>query len=356
MGLDGQGRVPSPANLRPLKSTLSEEGTINASGGTTPTEHCTLRAGANAHDALELSTTDDSLKIGFNYGIPANNVSSTGSQQGCDVFDGDALLCDQNGCGTFCPGGPPAVTTQKFDPSVAGAFRPSTATANDSYTDLADNNGDFWGTATRRFGLPASTGTFSATCGDLTESDKLTIASPSVVVTLLNDGPLGIHFQDPDFPTLFPPIPLILLPHNPSGLKPIILLPPKSPQPPDTVPPNPGEPVVGGIIIRCPKRDKRCTGTLTARNGKQGPTLGTTTFSLQGGTDELTDIPLKAPRRQEPGQDRLTQDPGQRRHPGSALGQAVHRLAHGDGSPPPLRVPRAGRAPEPAERLSRRSA
>jgi hypothetical protein len=55
--------------------------------------------------------------------------------------------------------------------------------------------------------------------------------------------------------------------------------------------------VIGGIIIRCPKRDKRCTGTLTAKARTNGPTLGTTKFSLQGGNDELTDIPLKAPAR-----------------------------------------------------------
>jgi hypothetical protein len=75
---------------------------------------------------------------------------------------------------------------------VAAAFRPSTATANDSYTNFADSNGDFWGT------------------------------------------PL-------------------------------------------------------------PQTDKRCTGTLTARATRNGPALGTTKFSLTGGNDELTDIPLKAP-------------------------------------------------------------
>ncbi|HEX3978419.1 MAG TPA: hypothetical protein VHW96_19260 [Solirubrobacteraceae bacterium] len=281
--------------------------------------------------------------MGFNYGIPANKVNSVGTNQGCGVFDGDALLCDQNDCGTVCPGGPPAVSTQKFDQNVAAAFRPSTATPSDSYTNLADANGDFWGTVARRFDLPAASGTFNATCGQLRESDTLTIAS-SVVVTLLDNGPFSLHFQDPDFPGRFPPIPLILLPHSASGLQPIIILPPKAPQPPETTPgTEPGEPVIGGIIIRCPKRNRRCTGTLTAKARKNGPTLGTTKFSLPGGTDELTQVqpprrhrradrrPPQGPRRQEPGQDRHAQGAGQRRHPGPALRQAVHQLPHGDG-------------------------
>ncbi len=37
---------------------------------------------------------------------------------------------------------------------------------------LADGNGDFWGTATRRLDLPAAAGTFNAACGQLTTQTR----------------------------------------------------------------------------------------------------------------------------------------------------------------------------------------
>jgi hypothetical protein len=97
-----------------------------------------------------------------------------------------------------------------------------------------------------------------------------------------------------------------LKPERPSN--PSVSVPPDSPQLPDypgldELTPKLGSqhttlsgsnPAAGIITVRCPHEDRRCEGTLsiTATGGVPRGVLGRRSYSVQGGEDEILNVPL----------------------------------------------------------------
>src|SRR6202012_1896463 len=173
------------------------------------------------------------------------------------------------------------------------------------YLPLAKRDDADLGWSDVDYDLPNDTGTFTTTCQSnpsIEESDTVSITS--YVVVDIND----VEFKATS-PASLPPTPLTDLisldPNLPSN--PSVSVPPDSPQLPDypgldertaklaprTTPSGSG-PLVGIIGIRCPRRDRRCEGTLsaTAIGGVPRGVLGRRAYSVPAGENEILNLRL----------------------------------------------------------------
>jgi hypothetical protein len=285
-------------NLRGVLSVLGA-----SSGGAS---NCTYNAGSGASTPIRVSLLDDhgTFQAGYGLGIPGA-AATCGGQTSAPT---DVLDCDFNSCDAGpCPGAPPAVSTDRFEPDVLTAFEPTTSYLKTGYVPLTGPHDHVLGWSGEEYDLPADTGSFSTSCRSsptVTETDSISLTS-NVEVTLNSSDDLDV-----DFPDSLPPTPptdeIALHPALPSN--PTISIPPDSPQLPDypglneltpnlapkKTTPSGSNPAVGIITIRCPRQDQRCEGALsvTATGGAPHGVLGRRSYSVPGGKDEILNVRL----------------------------------------------------------------
>lgn len=298
------GTVPLSINGSRGYGVENLPGKLSVSGASSGTgSDCVYSAGSGASTPIRVSLLDENgdLQAGYGLGIPGAAAACGGpASSPTDVLD-----CDFNSCQAgICPEGPPAVGPQRFETDVLTAFEPTTAYLKTGYLPLARTHAAL-GAASQDYALPAETESDTTTCqSNVTETETVSVTS-LVLVTMD-----GVDHLTADFPHSLPPTPLTDLialdPDLPSD--PSISIPPDSPQLPDypgldELDPNlvsnktttsDANPAVGIISIRCPRRDRRCEGTLsvTATGGAPRGVLGRRSYSVPGGEDEILNVPL----------------------------------------------------------------
>lgn len=288
-----------------LPGHLSVGGASADSGTYVQPQSCNYSAGSGASSPIRVSLLEDdgTFQTGYGVGIPDAAAACDGQASSSPE---DVLDCDLNSCDAgICPAAPPAVSTDRFKTNVQTAFEPSTNDTDTGYEPLAFDHNKVRGSTSAAYGILGDVGKSDTSCQKLNasvlETESIaTISTVDVEVTSGNvDFPTTLPAKSlPDLITLDPD-----LPSNPS-----VSIPPRSPQPPD----YPGldelspklasnkttasgsHPTVGAITIRCPKKDRRCAGTVsvTGAGGAPKGVLGSRSYSVPGGEDGILNVQL----------------------------------------------------------------
>lgn len=304
-GWSASGVVPVTFNGSRAYGVANLRGHLTVSGASSGMgSDCVYSAGSGASTPIRVSLLDDggTLQAGYGLGIPGA-AATCGGQESSPT---DVLDCDFNSCDAGpCPAAPPAVSTERFNTKVLTAFEPTTSYLRTGYVRLAERD-DSLGWSHRYLSLPADTASVSTVCRSnpsIAETDTISLASDVYV----DMG--GVEDLDADFPGSLPPTPptdlIALDPDLPSN--PSVSVPPDSPQLPDypgldaldpklapKTASSSSNPTVGVITVRCPRRDRRCEGTVsvTATGGAPRGVLGSRSYSVPGGEDEILNVRL----------------------------------------------------------------
>jgi hypothetical protein len=286
---------PENGDLTVLPGHLQVVGTLDESFdgrlGVTGSTHCTYDAGS--HASAPIYASEHLAEVMYGIDIPGA-VSTCNGQRG---GDSDPLACDFNSCATICAEPPALSTADKFTPAVLTAFKPTTDYMRDGAVFLGEGYGGF-GTVTTTYDLPPETGQFTgADCGNaVAESGAMTIFSQVTASILDTRDGFSVNFPDGKWPDHVRPIDILDSPGGPYA--PNIIVPPHSDEPPEVTLPRPAvdsSPVVGVIEIRCPRRDRRCAGTVSVTGPAGSPRhLGAHSYSVTGGREALVSVALAA--------------------------------------------------------------